>query len=163
MIEITNKLLLLHLVGCLYHSKTCGIYGREATATCFGCYINHHQAVQCLQEIVKDSRASNIIDEWVLTVPTFGVLKVMNITVVHLIVRLVQHNMTLACRTAEVCRHWSSITNICGVRRILIGFWVVVIYFNANSCHGKIFQLVFSQTIHWHVAPLFIQAYVSLG
>jgi len=62
-IEITNKLLLLHLVGCLYHYKTCGIYDREKTATCFDCYINHHQAVQGLQEGVKDSRASNIIDE----------------------------------------------------------------------------------------------------
>jgi len=75
MIEITNKLLLLHLVGCLYHSKTCGIYGREATATCFGCYINHHQAVQGLQEIVNYSRASNIIGERVLTVPKLVYLK----------------------------------------------------------------------------------------
>jgi len=39
LIEMTNKLLLLHLVGCLYHYKTCGIYDREATATCLGRYL----------------------------------------------------------------------------------------------------------------------------
>ena len=46
-----------------YPSNTTYNYGREPTALCFGLYLNHHQAVQSLQEGIMYNNASNVIKD----------------------------------------------------------------------------------------------------
>jgi hypothetical protein len=120
--------------------------------------MNHHRAVQGLQEGVKYSRASNINEEWGLTILTFGILKCHDC---HCCASYCQSCTAWfwLIRTNETCSHWSSIIKICGVRWIVTGFWILI-NFNVISSLGKILQLIFYKTNYWYVTPLFIQAYV---